>query len=290
MRGVDFYPATDFVSALVFSAQIFKNTHGFVPMLAAPSSFNEHIFVRKFFAALPMPSLADKLEARAYVQARLGDAILPSVVWVGDAIDALFEGALPSGRFVLKSSLGSGTNQILNLPADLVTRRGEIEKRAAEWLASRFGYAWGEWQYCTAKPRLFLEVFFDFNPGTAPDGFKIFCFKGKARMIQVHLDRYTRHRCANYDVTWKHLPVAYRGYEIAQRRRPDNLDALIEVAEKIAADLEFARIDLYTDGKRIIKFGEITLTPGNANAAYSDFKFDRWLGTFFAPAAVAAPR
>jgi TupA-like ATPgrasp len=57
------------------------------------------------------------------------------------------------------------------------------------------------------------------------------------------------------------------------------------VAETIAAGLEFARIDLYSDGKRVVKFGEITFTPGNALDCFSDFQFDLWLGRFFGNAA-----
>ena len=39
---------------------------------------------------------------------------------------------------------------------------------------------------------------------------------------------------------------------------------MIRVAEAIAGDMEFARVDLYSDGKSRIRFGEITFTPGNA--------------------------
>jgi hypothetical protein len=56
---------------------------------------------------------------------------------------------------------------------------------------------------------------------------------------------------------------------------------MVRVAETIAAGLEFARIDLYSDCKRVVKFGEITLTPGNALDRFSDFQFDLWLGRFF---------
>jgi hypothetical protein len=73
MRGVDFYNTTDFIHALVLSAQQFKNTHGYLPQIATPMSFNEHIFTRKPFAPLPLPSLADKLGVRDYVRARLGE-------------------------------------------------------------------------------------------------------------------------------------------------------------------------------------------------------------------------
>lgn len=280
MRGVDFYAANELVSALVISAQAFKNTHGYIPSLASTSSFTGHLFVRKFFAALPMPSLADKLASREYVRVRLGDEVLPSVVWVGNNVDELLAAELPSGRFVLKANHGCGFNLFLNLPGDLSSKRHEIEKLATGWLRSRFGFAWGEWQYCTFKPRLFLEEFLDFNGGGTPDEYKIFCFNGKARLINFHVDRFTQHKSALYDMSWKQFPVNY-GREIAQRKRPDNLDEIIRIAERIADGLEFARIDLYSDHKQVIKFSEITFTPGNANDRFSDIRFDMWLGRFF---------
>ena len=280
MRGVDFYTATELVSALVISAQGFKNTHGYLPLLASPSSFTEHLFVRKFFAPLPMPSLADKLAAREYVRARVGDEVLPSVVWIGNDVTEVFSTRLPSGRFVLKATHGCGFNMFLNLPHDLLAKRNEIEKLTTEWLASRFGHAWGEWQYCTFKPRLFLEEFLDFNGDGTPDEYKIFCFHGKAHLINFHVDRFSQHKSALYDTSWKQHPVNY-GRELVHRERPDNLDDIIRVAERIAAELEFARIDLYSDRKRAVKFDEITFTPGNANDRFSDVQFDIWLGRFF---------
>ena len=56
---------------------------------------------------------------------------------------------------------------------------------------------------------------------------------------------------------------------------------MIRVAEAIACDMEFARVDLYSDGNSRIRFGEITFTPGNAGLHFSDFKLDQWLGSHF---------
>src|SRR6266536_1200641 len=73
---------------------------------------------------------------------------------------------------------------------------------------------------------------------------------------------------------------------------------MIRVAETIAKGMEFARIDLYSDGKRNIKFGEITFTPGDALSRFTraclegegatggqsriaDLEFDKWLGSLF---------
>lgn len=283
MRGIDFYPTTDFLAALMKSAYAFKMTHGYLPKLAAPSSFTEHLFVRKFFAPLPMPSLADKLTAREYVRTRLGDDVLTPVVWIGNSARELFAAELPSGRFVLKANNSCGANIFLDLPHDLSAKRDEIAKRTSHWLADRFGYDWGEWQYCTFPCRLFLESFIDFNGTAAPDEYKFFCFDGKARLINFHVDRFAQHRSALYDPSWKQFPVDY-GRELGHSDQPGNLADMVRVAETIATGLEFARIDLYSDCKRVVKFGEITFTPGNALDRFSNFDFDLWLGRFFGKA------
>jgi hypothetical protein len=279
MRGVDFYPWKDFIRVLTSSALTFNKVHGFVPRLASPTSFNEHLFVRKFFAPLPMPSLADKLAAKDYVKARLGDEFLPTVVWVGDDVRGFVAAKPPAGRYVLKANHGAGWNLFLSLPGDLCVKRSEIE-RATTWLASRWGYDSGEWHYSTFKPQLFLEEFIDFNGVETPDDYKIHCFHGKACLIEINVNRFTQLRSAFYTPDWKHIPIAYRHAPI-ERKRPGNLEQMIYVAERIANDMDFARIDLYSDRKCDIKFGEICFVPGDAISAFSDFRFDTWLGTLF---------
>ena len=130
MRGVDFYPWKDFISALIRGAYMFRIKNGYVPHLASPTSFNEHIFVRKFFAPLPMPSLADKLAAKEHVKRCLGEEFLPTVVWVGDDVDGLVAAKPPAGHYVLKPNHSSDSNLFLNLPDDLTAKRHEIEQRA----------------------------------------------------------------------------------------------------------------------------------------------------------------
>ena len=280
MRGVDFYPWKDFISALIRGAYMFRINNGYVPHLASPTSFNEHIFVRKFFAALPMPSLADKLAAKEHVKRCLGEEFLPTVVWVGDDVEGLVAAKPPAGHYVLKPNHSSESNLFLNLPDDLTAKRHEIERRAESWLASRFGYNWGEWQYSTFTPKLFLEEFIDFNGVEVPDDYKFYCFHGKTCLIEVDVDRFAELKSALYTADWQLIPVNY-GEAPIQCARPRNLEEMIRAAEAIAGKMDFARIDLYSDGISRIRFGEITCTPGNGLLNFSDFKFDQWLGSQF---------
>jgi hypothetical protein len=280
MRGIDFYAWKDLLRALFHGAQLFKAENGYLPPLVFPASFNEHIFARKFLAPLPMPSLADKLTAKEYVKARVGDSVLPFVAWTGADIAGLFAAKPAPGRYVLKANNGWESHLVLNLPDDLSIKRHEIERWAARELESRFGYDSGEWQYCTFKQRFFLEEFIDFNGVKAPEDYKFFCFRGQARLIEVDVDRFSELKTAFYTRDWKYIPVNY-GEAPVQRERPQNLTDMIRVAETIADGIDFARIDLYSDGNSRIRFGEITLTPGNGVLHFSDSRFDQWLGSLF---------
>ena len=279
MRGIDFYSGTEFIHALIQSAVRFKKSHGYMPRLTSPTAFNEHIFVRTFFAPLRMPSLADKLAAKDHVRLRVGPEFIPDVVWVGENVNELLEAQFRAGRYVLKANHGCNWNLFLDLPGELRTKRDEIT-RASQWLTCRYGYQWGEWFYSTFRPKLFLEEFVNFNGMQTPDDYKFFCFNGKAVVIEVDVDRLTRLRSAFYTPDWKHIPVAYRHPPI-ECPRPRNLEEMIRAAEAIAEGLDFVRVDLYSDRKSKIKFGEMTFAPGAAISRFSDVEFDRWLGNHF---------
>jgi hypothetical protein len=280
LRGVDVYPWKDFLRAVIHGASKFRQENGYLPHLARPITFNEHLFVRKFFAPLPLPSLADKLAGKEHVKERVGQEFLPHMVWVGDDVGDLFKTSMPEGRYVLKANHGCSWNLVLNLPDDFHDKRAEIEQTATRWLNSLWGYHWGEWQYSIFKPRLFLEEFIDFNGAQTPDDYKFLCFRGKVRLIEIDVDRTTDLRSAFYTPDWNYVPVTY-GERPVQRDRPHNLDKMIRVAEAVAAGLPFVRVDLYTDGNSRIRFGEITFTPGDACLHFSDRKLDEWLGAQF---------
>jgi hypothetical protein len=283
MRGVDFYNATDFLSALLRSAVLFREAHGHLPQFASPTIFNEHIVARKFFAPLPLPSLGDKLGVRDYVRQRLGEEALIPVVWIGERVDDLFTADLPTGRFVLKPNHGFDMNLYLDLPQDLTARREEIEVKGQAWLGARFGYELGEWHYSVIKPKLFLETFLTEDGVDSMGEFKVHCFHGKARAMHIIAARDGAKRHGTYTTDWTYLPDAIAVGSI-EFERPKNFDLLIETAERLAQGLEYARVDLYTDFKQFLKAGEITLTPGDGRQPFVDVEFARWLGGWFTPA------
>ena len=78
-----------------------------------------------------------------------------------------------------------------------------------------------------------------------------------------------------YDIhTWEPMRqyLDYPGAKYKNVPRPENLEKMIEIAEKIAQGFLQVRVDLY-NVKGKIYFGELTLTSGNGNVLYFSQNF-----------------
>ena len=82
---------------------------------------------------------------------------------------------------------------------------------------------------------------------------------------------------AFYDLSWNKLPVTARGYESRDVPRPEHLEEMIRVAEKLSQGFPHIRVDFYdtTDGLCI---GEMTLYN---DIIYEQPEFDLRLGKLF---------
>jgi hypothetical protein len=118
-----------------------------------------------------------------------------------------------------------------------------------------------EANYRTLKPKVIVEPIL-FDNDNLYD-YKIFCYKGEAKLIQVDVNRYIRHERKFYDTDWHEMPFSlgsplYSG----TIKRPKNLDVMVEIAVELSKYFEFIRIDLYTNETQIY-VGELTSFPGN---------------------------
>ena len=106
--------------------------------------------------------------------------------------------------------------------------------------------------------------------GELPMDFKIHCFHGKVEVIQVDIDRFTNHKRNFYDASWNLLPFSWSLWKDVKPlwdtgrniEKPNNLDEMIIVAEKLSEAFKYVRIDLYDFDNRIY-FGEITFHHGS---------------------------
>jgi hypothetical protein len=259
----------------------FKYKHGVYPDLKNPRTFNEKVMWKKRHDRNPLiPLSADKYRVREYLAMRLGPERAAEVsiplLHVGDDADAIPFDALPPD-YIVKANHGTGWN--------IIVRHGEADRAAireacARWLRTPFGYLTLEWGY-TQIPRLVvIEKLLTDKNGDIPGDYRLFVFHGTVRMIQVESDRYASPKRNLYDRDWNLLPVTCTHPNGPIPPPPENLAAMVTLAETLAQPFDFLRVDLYGVDDRLY-VGELTHYPSASMAIFRPPSFDAELGAWW---------
>ena len=264
-------------------ARKFAETFGYPLDWKNPRTLNEKLNWMKLHVRDPLQKVAaDKYAVRAHVAAKVGEQYLIPLIRKCDRAEEIRFAELPAA-FVLKTNHGSGQNWIVRDKAREDERK--VVRQFREWLATNHYAASREWPYKGMPPAIVVEELLLDENGRVPSDFKFHCFGGKVATIQVDLDRETAHRRNFYDLDWHLQPFVWtewagdkpawpNGRAVA---RPAALAEMVRVAETLAADFPYARIDLfYCDGK--VYFGEITFYHGGAFERFDPPEFDRFFG------------
>lgn len=247
---------------------------GYDPDLKHPLTYNEKLGRRIIHDRNPLiPLTTDKVTARDYVGTKAPDILIP-VFGIYDRAEEIDWDALPNS-FVLKAAHGCGMNIIVRDKA--AEDRDDVLRRASRWLTQNYYEVYREWAYRSIPRRLIIEKLLLDEQGNIPSDFKFLIFHGRVELIRVHCGRFGDHRVNFFDRDVQ--PVAIRQIfdEDPDYVPPTALASLVPLAEKLAEDFDYARIDLYLIGDKPW-FGEITHNDGTAGIPFTPREFDRTLG------------
>lgn len=104
--------------------------------------------------------------------------------------------------------------------------------------------------------------------------YKIFCFGGKSKFIQLDNGRDSNHTQDFYNLEWNklNLEFASKNSEIISKK-PRKLKEMLDVAERLSKEFEFVRVDLYYVDDNIY-FGELTFTPTDGMVQFKPINED----------------
>ena len=248
--------------------------------LKNPVKYVEKIqWMKVYFHPPILNQLVDKFEVRSYVEEKIGPAYLNELYLVCDDFDEIDFEALPAS-FVVKGTHGSNMHMIVKDKHKLNKRK--LKFKIHRWKRRNLYYRSGqEWAYKNVKPRIIIEKYLEDDHGELLD-FKIFCFNGEAKFIQVH--KYAEgHKClAHFDLDWNKLAVTSQDMKPYQGdiERPKNLDKMVELASMLADKLPFVRVDLYNVNGRVF-FGELTFYPSDARKNFFPESFNKKVADYF---------
>lgn len=139
-------------------------------------------------------------------------------------------------------------------------------ERIKKWFSLNYYHSGRERNYRTLQPKVIVEpLIFD---TTNVEDYKIFCWQGVPKFVMVDIDRHTNHMRKIFDTQWneQNFSMTYpRAPGVLPK--PATFEEMLRVARALSAPFSFVRIDLYTDGNRVL-VGEVTNCSANASAPF----------------------
>lgn len=243
-----------------------------------PVTYNEKLQWLKLHDRKPVYTmLVDKYEVRKHIKNVLGEEYLIPLLGVWENVEEIDFELLPN-QFVIKCTHDSKSVIICKDKSCFNYKEARNKLRKA---LNRNLFYWSrEWPYKNCKPRVIAEEYIEDSNGELND-YKFFCFDGKADNVMVVAGRAAGNsKFYHFDKNWNILHYNRLGRSLPDYfkfPRPDNMDVLFSVAEKLSEGIPEVRIDLYdVDGK--IYFGEYTFFNESGYETGFDYKSDKHLG------------
>ena len=246
----------------------FKKMFGHKLNLKNPEDLNEKILWLSLYSdTTEWSRLADKYAVREYVKEKVGDALLVGLYGKWDLVDDINWEKLPES-FVLKTNNGCGT--ILLVKDKSLLKHPETEKMLNSWLHKNVADATTEFHYWRIKPCLIAEELLLLSEeerkySSSIVDYKIWCFNGKPYYVWTVSNRNkSGFDGALFDTNWNYIPNVVK-YNSRVRKpsillpKPENLDFMLQVAERLSEGFPEVRVDLYNVGGKVF-FGEMTFT------------------------------
>ncbi|HEM3725314.1 TPA: glycosyl transferase [Streptococcus suis] len=224
--------------------------------LKNPKTFNEKINWLKIHNRNPLfTKMADKIDAKTYIEEILGttDYTVPTLgVW--DKPEEIDYSSLPE-QFVLKCNHDFRSTVIIQDKSKIA--KTKIAKFLSGNLKDNYFWPAREWVYKNIKPRILAEQFL----GENIYDYRIWTINGKAKFIVIDVDKTTNHVRYIFDPNWNQLNFSINKLPGNHwPRKPDKLNKMVEIAEKLAQCSPFLRVDFYVVDQKIY-VGELTFYP-----------------------------
>lgn len=226
--------------------------------LSNPRTFNEKIQWLKLRYRRPeYTNLVDKYRVRDHVAKIVGEEYLIPFLGVWERAEDIDFDTLPD-QFVLKCNHISGTGicickdkSKLDIP--------EVRNSLSKAMRKDFYLAGREWPYKNVPRRIIAEQYMT-DDGIELKDYKVFCFDGEPKLIQVDFNRFSGHKRNLYTPDWKYVDGAihYPTDPNVIIPKPETLDTMLELARKLSRGFPHIRTDFYSVGGKVY-FGELTL-------------------------------
>lgn len=245
-----------------------------------PKTFNEKLqWLKLIDRNINYCDMVDKYKVKQDVSSKIGkEHVVPILGGPWNNFDEIDFDTLPD-QFVLKTTHDCGGVFICKDKKSIDYQKAKcfLEKH----LRRNYYFHCREWPYKNIIPRIFAERFISDKENTVLPVYKIFCFDGCPKIIQVILnDKQINESVDYFDIQWNRLNLKQNFPNSTQPlMRPHNLDTMLRIAETLSLGHAFIRVDLY-EANGTIYFSEYTFYSDAGFAKFEPEEWDEILGSW----------
>lgn len=255
------------LSDKMYIKKLYKLRTGKKLNLRNPQTFNEKMNWLKLYDRRPEYTvMVDKYKVREYISEKIGEQYLVPLIGVWDSPDEIDFDSLPD-KFVLKCNHDNGV---------IICRdksKLDIEKTKKE-LAFRLNRNYykklREWPYKNVPRKIICEKFMENTNNEELHDYKLFCFNGKVKLIEVNSERFSD-ICKedHFDINWNHCDVTWNPSSGKELQKPSNFDDMVSLAELFSQDIPFLRVD-FNHWNDKLYMGEFTFFYGGSMKLFKE--------------------
>ena len=248
-----------------------------------PKTFNEKLQWLKLYDRRPeYHSMVDKYEAKLYVSSQIGEQYIIPTLGLWDSVEEIDFVSLPDS-FVLKCTHDSGS--IVLCPDKKKFNKEAAFKKLNHGL-NRDMFYWGrEWPYKGLKRRIIAETYMRDESKTDLKDYKVLCFNGEPKLIELHQQRNTKNQTQDYyDTNWNLTEITQNSTHIYKEskqsvEKPAALEEMLALSARLSQGIPQLRVDWYSISGRLY-FGELTFFDGSGFEPYDKYEDDLMLGSW----------
>lgn len=226
-----------------------------------------------------MVKCADKIGVREYAAEKGFGEYVNKVYGIYSDVKDIDLSLLPD-RFVIKAAHGTHMQIIVKDKNSINWNQAKLLMKS--WLRQDIYWRGREWSYKEVPHRIIAEEYLEDESGELTD-YKIFCFNGTPKFIQVDVGRYKGTHYRNYyDTNWQLLSMTDDVPNSSDLiiERPKSLDKMLEMAKVLSEPLQFVRTDFYeVNGKPYL--GEMTFFHNGGSIEFIPDEWNKIVGDYW---------
>lgn len=224
-------------------------------------------------------TLTDKVLSKEWVAEKIGEEHTVKTIGVWDNVEDIPFDELPD-KCVLKCNHDCGSVYIKREGEPFDIRK--IKKNFGIALRRNYYDVGRVWGYKNIIPKVFCEEFIDAAKGTVPWDYKIFCFDGEPKFIQLVMDRDKDYKATVYDVDWNYIPVRQEGHDFSKVlvEKPKCLGEMLDIARVLSKGFPHVRVDLYLKQDGTIVVGEMTFCESSGTLLFYPDEYNYIFGAY----------